>query len=285
MRIGLTLKSPETITSKIYLPGFTDSNTVIVLYPYTVTFKVMEELDISEHSQDQQLFTDKQKELIRVRTSKLINRVVTNNIGVVVFLDRSGRPLEWMLEAGWKIYGNDKPMPIIKYANVGREKQRFDYYAPPEMDGSIENWYLPAAKIKFQKHHADNDYFQKVRSDLNKNGEYSGKILIVDDYQNTGFSVKTARQLFRYYFPKAQVRDYTFFISSDSDIFPKPDTVKDWLGGPFLPWSIEKQVLVKENSDLKSLVTQGQYDAAERQSGLRLKNAIRSIFTSQMSLK
>lgn len=223
----------------------------------------MELIPSVEPNADKPFFTEEQKELIRLRTRELISRIVKSRVGIVVFLDRSGRPLEWMMRYGWREYGEGYDLPKIKFANIGREKKDIFDFAPPTSEEYA------------------NDYFDKVQKDLNSGNEYGGAILVVDDFPSSGFSTITARSLFEHYFPHASVQSYIFFRGVDEKVFPKPDSNMSWWGGPYFPWIEDKAYLVKEHHDRRSLVTEREDDPQRRKQGLIFKKSIEQIFTDK----
>ncbi|HCC83611.1 TPA: hypothetical protein DEP96_02060 [Candidatus Uhrbacteria bacterium] len=60
------------------------------------------------------------QELVRGRVEQLINQVVDQNIGVIIFLDKSARPLSWLFRDLWQRQVPNQPLPIIRYLNIGR---------------------------------------------------------------------------------------------------------------------------------------------------------------------
>jgi hypothetical protein len=52
------------------------------------------------------------------RTRALIENIIENKIDVVIFLDKSGRPVQWMMSELWPIFAGETQKPESYFANV-----------------------------------------------------------------------------------------------------------------------------------------------------------------------
>ena len=226
--------------------------------------------DVSRESYD---LSDKQEERLRRRTKELISEITELKPDVVVFMDKSARPLWWMLKAAWPHYSSGQVMPKIRFINVGTEKGIiYDFEPPTERDYPIDGQ-LDRAWLRFNEAHKGNDYFERAKIDLGKG--FSGNFLIVDDFVNTGNSISITRNLFKHYFPQAKVTVYSFFRPGDNDVFPNPSTISR---GPYLPWYRTRSLMVKENSDKSSLTASAEDDPQRKSKSLELRAKLEELF-------
>src|SRR3989344_4646446 len=70
------------------------------------------------------LFNEEQITRLKERTKELVERIASEDVRLVVFLARSARAISWMLRAAWDEFADGKPMPKIKFANIGSEKRK-----------------------------------------------------------------------------------------------------------------------------------------------------------------
>lgn len=69
------------------------------------------------------------RERIKQEAVAFVRRLAGQKRGpdVLVFLDRSGRPAAWLFKALWERLYPERPVPEIKFINVGREKAGDEY--------------------------------------------------------------------------------------------------------------------------------------------------------------
>ncbi len=227
------------------------------------------------------VFNKEQIDVLRKRTRELVGEIIKNEYSVLVFMDRSARPISWMIRAAWDKYADGKPIPAIRFVNIGREKGDVvgwssspDYY----VDSEDSNGIIPGEKKreiekKFWSRLEGEDYLKSFKKGLEQ--EISGgKILLVDDYISSGYSIGLAKNYFRYHFPEVDVYGYSFLKNKDEIVFSK----KDWRG-THLPWNTDKAyTLLSEEDDASNVTAKVEKDIEKRNKGIKLKKQIESIF-------
>lgn len=162
----------------------------------------------------QNLYLGKLSDLIETAVGDPDNRVDT-----LVFLDKSARPLSWMMREFWDEMAPQErdaetgelrtvPMPDIKFANIDRLFWRED---PAEeiSDGGMRE--------------PSDDDIEGLRHIFSRNEQHSldGKnILLVDEQSESGDTLTVAQNLFRRAFPDATVNGKAW-IRHPYDIEPK----------------------------------------------------------------
>lgn len=154
---------------------------------------------------------------------RLLNPLVEEIVGSedqpgydkVVFLDKSARPLAWMLRAFWPHIAPQKrdaktreltvaPMPAMRFVNIDRLNWRKDPNKEIEEAGArdIEDEDVAGLRSIFQfRHHDKNDELV-----ANKANDMDGqRILLVDEQSETGDTLKAARSLFERAFPSSKI--------------------------------------------------------------------------------
>jgi hypothetical protein len=162
--------------------------------------------------------------LLRMRyvqlTSELVDRAVAENIQTMVFLDKSARPVYWLMRELWPLLAAnhdvnaDKveipPMPDIKFVNIDRgvwikktggveddEGGRVEV-SPQTVGREINN--LRAAFIKDPK--AVTDRVDEFGHETFLDGQ---NIMIVDEVKVSGNTLEIADQFFKKAFPTSNI--------------------------------------------------------------------------------
>jgi hypothetical protein len=130
-------------------------------------------------------------------TGELIKKIVDEDIDTVVYLDKSARPVQWLVSAMWDHYMPDKPRPNERFVNIDRDDWRpalgsptYGDYRPEELDIS--------AKQELRDIFADPDNPDRTQFD-------GKRILIVDEVQVSGDTLRIAEDIFKQAFPTAEV--------------------------------------------------------------------------------
>jgi len=219
--------------------------------------------------------TPEKVERIKDRTQNLIDEIVATKPDVLFFIDRSARPLSYMLRDAWdeSKYG---ALPKIKFLNIGREK------------GELLGWSeIPPSDEEAAKKYWDvldsSDYVKKViqdvRGDFKPTKDFIGRrkmgsLMIVDDFSESGFSVNLAEQFLTRHFPTTKVFSHLFFDRADEAIFHK-----DGWNGVWLPWHTDKSYTLLSEEDVPNQVTaKVESDPKKRANGVALREEIRGIF-------
>lgn len=53
-----------------------------------------------------------------MRTDRLIQEAESEEVDTMLYLDKSARPIQWMVREFWPIFAGDKPMPESKFVNI-----------------------------------------------------------------------------------------------------------------------------------------------------------------------
>ncbi|MCX6805230.1 MAG: hypothetical protein NT114_00870 [Patescibacteria group bacterium] len=152
-------------------------------------------------------------------TRQLIHEIVDKNIDTVIFLDKSGRPVQWLISELWPIFAADKKKPVSYFANIdaaewcGLDRDSGVRPTDEELEEAKRN--ITDEDLEIIRH----DFGPKrVISDvLDEHGEvmpghkvatdeplFDGKnVLIVDETAVTGATLDLAQFLFAKAFPKA----------------------------------------------------------------------------------
>jgi len=232
--------------------------------------------------------TKEKRDRIREKIRELIEKVNGDDYRLLVFLDRSARPISWMMREAWERYAPDGiEMPKIKFVNIGREKKALygniggNVVPPDDFDfTSVDEWVH--AVEEYWSGLESEEYVQKVRRDIkdgfgNKSfqGRSSkGKILLVDDFQNTGFSMDLAQKFFEHHFPDIKTETYTVLDEWDSRVFNGP-----W-ANMHMPWTDDKgYTMLAEADDRESVVAKAERDPRRRRKAEKLREEIKGIFS------
>jgi len=230
-------------------------------------------------------FTQEQAKVLEKRTIELIHTINDADVRLIVFMDRSARPLSWMLRAAWEKYANGNKLPKIKFVNIGREKgltTDWELQPPRYQFDTEEEWQV--AEKKFWSRLDFRKYIRKLKQDLRdvfkvrrgpKGFLSKGEIILVDDFVKSGFSSQLATNLFQRMFPSIRVNFYSFLKKDDEDVF-----VKEGWNGTYLPWNTEKAytLLSDEDGNPETVTANPERDPKKREQAIGLRKAIKALF-------
>lgn len=143
-------------------------------------------------------------------TDKLIHRVQTEKPDFLVFLDKSARPVAWLMKELWPLMAkNEKgeilPMPEIKFLNIDREQwvdevEDFD-------SGIIDvNRVNPKAISNLRSIFTDRVVDSDEENTMDSPSFFDDKkIMVVDEVQVTGRTLAIATGLLSRAFPKSKI--------------------------------------------------------------------------------
>ena len=143
-------------------------------------------------------------------TESLIQQAVEDKIDDIVFLDKSARPIAWLMKGLWPMLGIDdegKPakMPDIRYVNIDREQWGPVVGRSEDKDGGIDlSRVHPHAIEDLRSVFAvqNSDGLSPDQSFLdNKN------VMVVDEVMTSGDTLRIAHGLFSRAFPSANITD------------------------------------------------------------------------------
>lgn len=141
-------------------------------------------------------------------TKKMVDRILGSGINDVIFLDKSARPVSWLVREFWDLFANGAPMPDFKYVNIDKGAWNFTVGTNEEVteDSNVSSVIdvrrAPVAILKLRG----------IFSDKDGKSCFDGKnILVVDEVRSSGDTLEIARQFFKYAFPRATV-DSTYWM-------------------------------------------------------------------------
>jgi predicted HAD superfamily hydrolase len=158
------------------------------------------------------------------KTKALVEKVESEDVDCLVFLDKSARPLAYFFVNFWKKFV-PKPLPKIKFINIGRE-------------GKVKN---------FSKH--DRLLLQIFKDSLYAKSE-SPKVVLVDELEAKGNTRSSATSFFQDFFG---IKEVEYFSYVDLQNLPKEKGEKYQMLVDIFPWFLKGQyehLLVKPIMDV-----------------------------------
>lgn len=245
-----------------------------------------------------EFLNEEQKSLLTKRTDELIDELQKSNVQMLIFMDRSARPLSWMFRDQWKKRFPDTQSPMIKFVNIGREKGdvvgwgNASYITEYDDDG--EELSESSAKQKYWSKLDSEEYLNKISKDVKKTIKSGAKIMLIDDHSESGYSGDLAREFFKYHFPQLTSGSWLagssnnflwhqFFKSEDEGIFPGGE---EWRGIK-LPWSTDKSLTLISEDDpenVANVMGKPEIDQEKRRRGLEMRKEIKKIFTEESNV-
>lgn len=147
----------------------------------------------SPHNTEQRILERGERERIRDATWKFVDEVARQKPDMMIFLDRSMRPLYYAFDAAWnKLFPGAQHPPVV-HLNIGREKRFMK-----SMSGA--SWRTLPHDVKLEM----------SRMLGQKQPSQSPRILIVDDFSDSGGSLHNASSIMAKEFPAADIRLYTY---------------------------------------------------------------------------
>lgn len=210
--------------------------------------------------------TAEKRERLRHRAFELVDEIKEKKPQTLLFLDRGGRPVYWMLREAWKARGEKDALPTVCFMDVGpikkalRDKPDFDWKSLPldsELLALMKRFYAKGA----------------------------GKVMVVDDYEGSGRTKNLAMEILKHNFPDLSLTTHSFLTEMDGILFrPSNHRRGAWIG-PWMPWNTDKSLALMEPLDEKEIrITRKPLtDAAARQGGLALRREIKEIFRNRSS--
>ncbi|HEX9679500.1 MAG TPA: hypothetical protein VGA08_02680 [Candidatus Saccharimonadales bacterium] len=143
------------------------------------------------------------------RTERLIDTLADSHPDYVVFLDKSARPVSWMMDQMWDTVRNDTPRPDIKFVNIDREQWR------DEVGSNLSH--INADRIDFHRINELRALFLQRPVQDNGAGEVGSDVMtkpsifdeknvvIIDEVKTSGDTLDIAKAIFRRAFPRANI--------------------------------------------------------------------------------
>jgi len=204
--------------------------------------------------------SEDKRERIRRRTFDLIDEIKEQKPQTLLFLDRGGRPVYWMLREAWKARGCSDEMPAVSFIDVGPIKKALNN--DPNFDWKS----LPL----------DAEWLA-IMERLYKKGK--GKVMLVDDYKGSGRTEKLALEILQYHFPDLPIVTHSFLTDMDAILFRAPNHRRGAWVGPWMPWNTDKSLALMSAEDEKEIhVTRKPLVGVEaRKGGIALRREIKEI--------
>lgn len=153
---------------------------------------------------------------------------------MVVFLDKSARPLAHLYRKLFPVVFPDRLMPKIKFLNIGTEKMGPLYSVAWDRVNEGQNMRkgLPKVDSVIPTIHTQDDLaslYGKANVDLLEKilevGDEPQKRLIIEDVENTGRTIKLAETVIAVVDPKSYYAHFTFLDSPEDKLaFKIPDS-------------------------------------------------------------
>ena len=144
-------------------------------------------------------------------TDNLIREMVEDETEVAVFLDKSARPVAWMVHALWNQLAPFKPdgtqyeEPEIKFLNIDRE-QWGDTVGRSE-DSMVNVSAIPEEQINELRQVLSSESTDKLQEDTRPDPEKSyltgKKVMVIDEVRVSGDTLHIADRILRRAFPEA----------------------------------------------------------------------------------
>lgn len=143
------------------------------------------------------------------RTERFIDDVVANKPDALIFLDKSARPVSWLVDGMWASAAPGVKKPQIYFLNIDREQWR-------DTVGS-NSTYINTDRVDQNRIAELHALFAVKPVDDNKKGQVDPKaieaptifdekkVMIIDEVKATGDTLDIARGIFRRAFPKTQI--------------------------------------------------------------------------------
>lgn len=154
-------------------------------------------------------------------TDELINKMVREQTEVAVFLDKSARPVGWLMHALWDqlaphdAEGNTPPEPQIKFLNIDREQ--WGAITGRTEDGMLNVNGIPQERIDELRHvFAPTDKHIDEASAPNEHSMFAGKrVMLVDEVSVSGDTLRMSKKIFERAFPDATAIDGQYWMSGN----------------------------------------------------------------------
>ena len=217
--------------------------------------KGLENLDNEPSANDsvysyEMLGSKESREAMKSRMRVFLDQVHKAKPGAMIFLDKSARPVAWMLREMWGSKYPDDELPMMKFINIGR-------YEPGMSDGGEEvkdrdrrqmqhlgdhfssrvgdeqEWIGidGIGKIRASYINIVESRVQELRDSMGKDLQDLNDLLIVDEFVGTGASLTGAMMLVHEAFPNVDVKGTGLFSGYDpSEVIPWQSKQKGDLG-------------------------------------------------------
>ncbi|MEX0932170.1 MAG: hypothetical protein WDZ81_01020 [Candidatus Saccharimonadales bacterium] len=158
-----------------------------------------------------------------LNTVRLVEKIEDFKPDFIVFLDKSARPVAWLLKELWEDFSDGKDLPKFRFLNIDREQWRDKVGGSEIGDG----------RIRMEKAKAEALELRSIFVPQPKEGvpieeqesRFSGKrILVVDEVEVSGDTRKIAHGFLEQAFPDAEeIKDHTWMTAKAAKSVGLPD--------------------------------------------------------------
>jgi hypothetical protein len=226
-------------------------------------------------------------------TDGLICKLIQNKTDVAIFLDKSARPVAWLVKELWETLapkdpdtGEIMPIPEMKFLNIDREQWGAITGRSEDRVGGINVSRIPSERIEELQ-----DLYAPIAgsSQLGDKSLLTGKhVTVVDEVRMSGDTLKMAEKILQRAFPDAISVDGEYWMES---LARRQSQTSAIIGGEVPVWYSDETVtgrLVANRDTTKSMASPssrqrtGRYWLSARfrqpdQSGRKLKEEIKEL--------
>lgn len=182
---------------------------------------------------DYKIFSLEDRRFLRDQADKLIDHIKDKEYDSLIFLDSGARLVGYLIRERWKKDCPDIPSPPISFIKIGQEmgfptgfgEMPNDYYRPTNLFERDYDDRLPDLHtiiFRYKENKRFNKLVRSIPAALTKKHtpELQGKkIMIVDDFMNSGQTLGYSKELFNQAYPNLVVDNWTF--TSNHDKMPR----------------------------------------------------------------
>lgn len=150
-------------------------------------------------------------------TDRLISRIVEKNTDVAIFLDKSARPVAWLMDELWDTLApidRDTGMPIekpgIKFLNIDREQWGAIVGRSEEKEGGINIDLLPEERLRELRNLYAPIAGVSKKSDVSLLTDKN--VLVIDEVKMSGDTLVMSEEILRKAFPDANDIDGFYWM-------------------------------------------------------------------------
>lgn len=160
---------------------------------------------------------DREKRLLLAqRIEQLCDKIHDDQPTVLVFLDRSARPLAYLLREIWINKFGSTPLPQIIFLNIGRNKEEIIRQGLTKRQLEAANFGYNMERLSpaaYTRALSENELIEvrKRLTTLTRNTAESTpdpRVLIIDEHSESGSTINVAKKIIQGVTPRAQISDF-----------------------------------------------------------------------------
>lgn len=139
------------------------------------------------------------------RMDQFIKNILKTDVQIIVFLDKSARPLSWLFQKRFQKLFPEKEMPKIHFINIGGSDVGHEGY-------NLEHDEAGSDEITTKVSHHTKEQ-ERVRNACQKTFD-NKNVMVVDELALSGNSLSVAKELLKQTFPKMKrITTEAFFLA------------------------------------------------------------------------